>query len=31
LRIIDGKVLTSQRPGSGIVWDEDKICRLEVI
>jgi len=31
LRIIDGKVLTSQRPGSGIVWDEDKIRKLETI
>ena len=31
LRIDDGKVLTSQHPGSGIVWDEDKIRRLEVI
>ena len=31
LRIIDGKVLTSQHQGSGIVWDEDKIRRLEVI
>jgi mandelate racemase len=31
LQIDDGKVLTSQHPGSGIVWDEDKICRLEVI
>src|ERR1700756_1596015 len=31
LRIDDGKVLTSQHQGSGIVWDEDKIRRLEVI
>ena len=31
LRIIDGKVLTSQRPGSGIAWDEDKIRKLETI
>jgi mandelate racemase len=31
LRIADGKVLTSQRPGSGIAWDEDKIRKLEVI
>jgi mandelate racemase len=31
LQIADGKALTSQRPGSGIVWDEDKIRRLEVI
>lgn len=31
LRIIDGKVLASQRPGSGIAWDEDKIRKLETI
>jgi mandelate racemase len=31
LRIADGKVLTSQRPGSGIAWDEAKIRKLEVI
>jgi len=31
LRIADGKVLTSRRPGSGIVWDEDKIRKLEMI
>jgi mandelate racemase len=31
LQIIDGKVLTSQRPGSGIAWDEDKIRKLETI
>jgi mandelate racemase len=31
LRIADGKALTSQRPGSGIAWDEDKIRKLEVI
>jgi len=31
LRIVDGKVLTSQRPGSGIEWDEDKIRKLETI
>jgi len=31
LRIIEGKVLTSQRPGSGIAWDEDKIRKLEAI
>jgi len=31
LRIIEGKVLTSQRPGSGIAWDEDKIRKLETI
>ena len=31
LRLIDGKVLTSQRPGSGIAWDEDKIRKLEAI
>ena len=31
LRIVDGKVLTSQRPGSGIAWDEDKIRKLETI
>jgi mandelate racemase len=31
LRIVDGKVLTSQRPGSGIAWDEDKIRKLEAI
>ena len=31
LRIIEGKVLTSQRPGGGIAWDEDKIRRLEAI
>jgi mandelate racemase len=31
LRIADGKVLTSQSPGSGIAWDEDKIRKLEAI
>ena len=31
LRIADGKVLASQRPGSGIAWDEDKIRKLEAI
>jgi mandelate racemase len=31
LLISDGKVLTSQRPGSGIAWDEDKIRKLETI
>jgi mandelate racemase len=31
LRIVDGKALTSQRPGSGIAWDEDKIRKLETI
>jgi mandelate racemase len=31
LQIVDGKVLTSQRPGSGIAWDEDKIRKLETI
>lgn len=31
LRIVDGKVLTSQHPGSGIVWDEDRIRKLETI
>jgi mandelate racemase len=31
LRIRDGKVLTSQRPGSGIAWDEDRIRKLETI
>ncbi len=31
LRIIDGKALTSQRPGSGIAWDEDKIRKLATI
>jgi len=31
LRIVDGKVVTSQRPGSGIAWDEDKIRKLETI
>jgi mandelate racemase len=31
LRMIDGKVLTSQHPGSGIMWDEDKIRKLEMI
>jgi mandelate racemase len=31
LRIINGKVLTSQCPGSGIAWDEDKIRKLETI
>jgi len=31
LRIADGKVLTSRRPGSGIAWDEDKIRKLEMI
>lgn len=31
LQIVDGKVRTSQHPGSGIVWDEDKLRRLETI
>jgi len=31
LRIIDGKVLTSQRAGSGVAWDEDKIRRFQTI
>src|SRR5262249_22116205 len=31
LRIVDGKALTSQRPGSGIEWDEDKIRKLGTI
>jgi mandelate racemase len=31
LRIADGKVLTSQCPGSGIAWDEDKIRKLGAI
>jgi len=31
LRVVDGKVLASHRPGSGIAWDEDKISRLEKI
>jgi mandelate racemase len=31
LQIIDGKVLTSQHPGSAITWDEDKIRKLETI
>jgi mandelate racemase len=31
LRIADGKVLTSQRFGSGIAWDDDKVRKLEKI
>ncbi len=31
LQIVDGKVLTSSGPGSGIAWDEDKIRKLEKI
>ena len=31
LQILDGKAVTSQRPGSGIAWDEDKIRKLEMI
>jgi mandelate racemase len=31
LRIVDGKVLASRHPGSGIVWDEDKLRKLETI
>jgi mandelate racemase len=31
LRVVDGKVQASQRAGSGITWDEDKIARLEKI
>ncbi|MDM0022273.1 enolase C-terminal domain-like protein [Variovorax saccharolyticus] len=31
LRVVDGKVSASQRPGSGIEWDEDKIRKLEAI
>jgi mandelate racemase len=31
LEIVDGKVLTSNLPGSGIVWDEDKLKRLQAI
>jgi mandelate racemase len=31
LEIADGKVLTSDRPGSGIAWDEDKLKRLQTI
>jgi mandelate racemase len=31
LRLVEGKVLTSQRSGSGIAWDEDKIRKLEAI
>jgi mandelate racemase len=31
LGIVDGKVLASRQPGSGIVWDEDKLRKLETI
>jgi mandelate racemase len=31
LKIRDGMVLTSERPGSGISWDEAKLKRLETI
>jgi mandelate racemase len=31
LEITGGKVLTSNLPGSGIVWDEDKLKRLQAI
>ena len=31
LQIVDGKVLTSDMPGSGILWDEAKLKRLETI
>jgi mandelate racemase len=31
LKIRDGMVLTSERPGSGIAWDEAKLKRLETI
>jgi hypothetical protein len=31
LRIVDGKVVTLERPGNGIAWDEDKIRKLETI
>jgi mandelate racemase len=31
LRILDGKALTSHRPGSGIAWDEDRINKLATI
>jgi mandelate racemase len=31
LQIVDGKVVTSQRIGSGIAWDEDRIRKLETI
>jgi mandelate racemase len=31
LQIVDGKVLTSSGPGSGIAWDEVKIRKLETI
>ena len=31
LRVVDGKVSASHRPGSGIEWDEVKIRKLEAI
>ena len=31
LKIRDGMVLTSERAGSGIAWDEAKLKRLETI
>jgi mandelate racemase len=31
LQIVDGTVLTSDMPGSGILWDEAKLKRLETI
>src|SRR5712672_588179 len=31
LQIMDGKVLTSDMPGSGILWDEAKLKRLQTI
>jgi mandelate racemase len=31
LEIVDGKVVMSDLPGSGIVWDEDKLKRLQAI
>jgi mandelate racemase len=31
LQIVDGKVVTSRRAGSGVTWDEDKIRRLQTI
>ncbi len=31
LKIRDGMVLTSEKPGSGIAWDEAKLKRLETI
>jgi mandelate racemase len=31
LRVIDGAVTPSERPGSGVAWDEAKVRRLSSV